>query len=250
MAIYREFARFYAAGPYPEYSRRMAELLPAVLERFRARPKTLLNLACGEGTFAVLMAQRGFKVGGVDASPEMLRFARKKAEEAGVEVQFIEQDMRTLSLAEKFDLVTCWFDSLNYLLEWDELAKTFVNVAQVLNPKGLFIFDMNTIYALAVFWQQRPCRIELDTPKMLVIHHHPSYDFEKNIARLMITGFQRESKGWHRIDEEHRERGYTLSEIRKALREAGLVELACFGNLREMAESKPDSPRVWFVARR
>lgn len=211
MAIYREFARFYASGPYPEYSRRMAELLPGVLERFGARPKAVLDLACGEGTFAVIMAQRGLKVTGVDASPEMLRFARKKAEEAGVAVRFIEQDMRSLALAEKFDLVTCWYDSLNYLLEYDELAKTFSNVAQVLNLGGLFIFDMNTIYTLAVFWQQRPCHIELDTPEMLVIHHNPCYDFESNIARLMITAFERESKGWRRMDEEHRERGYTLS---------------------------------------
>lgn len=250
MAIYREFARFYASGPYPEYSRRMAELLPAVLERFGAKPRTLLDLACGEGTFAVLMAQRGFKVTGVDASPEMLRYARERAEEAGVEVQFIEQDMRTLSLPEKFDLVTCWYDSLNYLLEYEELAKTFANVARVLNLGGLFIFDMNTIYALAVFWQQRPCHIELDTPEMLVIHHHPSYDFERNLARLVITGFAREGEGWQRMDEEHYERGYTLAEIRKALSAARLEELACFGNLREMSEPKPDSGRVWFVAQR
>ncbi|MCS7240468.1 MAG: class I SAM-dependent methyltransferase [Candidatus Bipolaricaulota bacterium] len=94
MGIYREFARLYTCGAYPEYSRRMAELLPAVLKRFGANPETLLDLACGEGTFAVLMAQQGLRVTGVDASPEMLRFARKKAEEAGVEVHFIEQDMR------------------------------------------------------------------------------------------------------------------------------------------------------------
>lgn len=64
MGVYREFARFYAAGLYPEYSRRMAELLPPVLERFRAKPTTILDLACGEGTFAVIMAQRGFKSNG------------------------------------------------------------------------------------------------------------------------------------------------------------------------------------------
>lgn len=149
-AIYREFARFYASGPYPEYSRRMAELLPAVPERSGAKPRTLLDLACGEGTFAVLMAQQSLKVTGVDVSPEMLRFAREKAEEAGVELRFIEQDMRALSLPEKFDLVTCWYDSLNYLLEWEELAQTFADVARVLKPGGLFVFDMNTIYRLAV----------------------------------------------------------------------------------------------------
>ena len=50
METYREFARFYAAGPYPEYSQRMVEFLPQVLERFGAELKTVLDLACGEGT--------------------------------------------------------------------------------------------------------------------------------------------------------------------------------------------------------
>jgi len=50
------------------------------------------------------------------------------------------------------------------------------------------------------------------------------------------------------MGEEHRERGYTLEEIREALKQAGLEELACWGSLREMTEPKPDSGRVWFVA--
>jgi len=249
MGIYAEFARFYTEGPYPEFSRRMAELLPVVLERFEAKPKAILDLACGEGTFAVELAKRGYQVTGVDLSPEMLRFARERAKEARVEVQFIEQDMRSLSLEERFDLVTCWYDSLNYLLSHDDLVKTFSNVAQVLTAGGLFVFDMNTIYALAVVWQQRPCYIEQDTPELLEIHRN-SYDYEEGIATLWITGFKREGDLWRRIDEEHKERGYTLEQIRKALRRAGLQELACWGNLKEMSEPKPDSGRVWFVARR
>jgi SAM-dependent methyltransferase len=249
MSIYREFAPFYAKGPYPEFSRTVAELLTRVLERFGAEPKTVLDLACGEGTFAVLMAQRGYHVTGVDLSPEMLRFASEKAKEAGVEVRFIEQDMRDLKLDERFDLVTCWGDSLNYLLEYEDLRKTFANVAEVLNPDGLFIFDMNTIYGLAVGWQRHPYTVEADRPDMLIIHR-PSYDYERNIATLKITGFVREGERWRKMDEEHKERGYTLAEIRGALCEAGLEELACWGNPREMTEPKPDSGKVFFVARR
>jgi len=228
MTIYREFARFYACGAYPDYSRRMAELLPPVLERFEARPKTVLDLACGEGTFAVEMARQGYKVTGVDLSPEMFRLAREKAEEAGVEVRFIQQDMRGLSLDEEFDLVTCWYDSLNYLLEYEEFVAAFKNVARVLSSDGLFIFDMNTRYCLAVYWQRHPAYVQQDTGELFEVHR-PGYDYER--------------------DEVHRERGYTLEQIKQALREADLCELACWGNLREMSEPKPDSGRVWFVCR-
>jgi len=246
VGIYRGFARLYARGPYPEYSRGVAELLPRVLERFGARPKRVLDLACGEGTFAVELARRGCRVIGVDLSPEMLELARKRAKEAGVEVCFIHQDMRELRLDERFDLVTCWYDSLNYLLEYEDLKKTFANVAEVLTPHGLFIFDMNTRYGLAVGWQRHPAYVQQDTEELFEVHR-PSYDYERDIATLKITGFFREGGVWRRIDEVHRERGYALGEIRDALKQAELEELACWGSLREMTEPRADSPRVWFV---
>jgi len=69
MGVYENFAYFYAKGPYTKYSKRMAELLPAVLERFGAKPQKILDIACGDGTFAVTMAKKGFKVKGIDISP-------------------------------------------------------------------------------------------------------------------------------------------------------------------------------------
>ena len=157
--------------------------------------------------------------------------------------------MHSLKLDERFDLVTCWYDSLNYLLEHEELVRTFINVARVLKPGGLFIFDMNTIYGLAVGWQRHPAYVQQDTEELYEVHR-PTYDYERNIATLKITGFLKEGNSWHRFDEEHKERGYTLMEIREALKQAELEELACWGSLREMTPPKPDSGRVWFVARK
>jgi len=247
--IYAGFARFYTKGPYPEYSRTMAELLPRVLERFRAKTSTVLDLACGDGTFAVELARRGYHVTGVDLSLEMLEFARENARDAGVMIDFVQQDMRSLDLLGRFDLVTCWYDSLNYLLEYEDLVATFIHVAKVLNPNGLFIFDMNTRYALSVYWQRHPAYVQQDTDEFFEVHR-PVYDYERDIAIVRITGFYREGEVWHRIDEVHRERAYTLAQIREALRKASLEELACWGSLREMKPPAPDSGRVWFVARR
>lgn len=246
MSIYERFAYFYAKGPYPQYSGRMVELLPTMLERFNVKPQTVLDLACGEGTFAVAMAKKGFQVTGVDLSPQMLQFARERAEKENVNVEFILQDMRSLPFKGRFDLVTCWFDSLNYLLELEDLQKTFAGVYRALRKAGLFIFDMNTVYGLAISWPRYPCYVQQDTPELFEIHR-PSYDWEKNIATMRITGFVKEGDGWTRIDEEHKERGYTLEEIRWCLKEVGFQELACWGNLEEMSQPKPDSGRVWLV---
>lgn len=249
MAIYDRFAPLYARGPHTAYSARMAALFPSVLARFAAQPQTLLDVACGEGTFAVAMAKQGFKVTGVDRSPQMLRHAREQALREGVEVDFILQDMRSLAFDAAFDVATCWYDSLNYLLAAADLEGAFAGVRRALKPGGLFVFDMNTIYGLAVLWQRYPAHINEDTPESFEVQR-ASYDFETNIATAHITGFLREGGMWSRLDEEHHERGYSLSEIRQCLQSAGLRELACWDSPQAMSEPKPDSGKVWFVVQR
>ena len=246
MSFFDSFAYFYTKGPYPQYSERMVELLPNVLARFDARPQTILDIACGEGTFAVAMAKKGLRVTGVDRSPQMLGFARERAERENTEVEFLHQDMRSLTFDDRFDLATCWFDSLNYVLELEGIQKTFAGVYRALKKAGLFVFDMNTIYGLAVDWQREPCYIQQNSPEFFEIHF-PSYDFEKRIAITSILGFVKEGDGWVRMDEEHKERGYTLEEIRQCAQEAGFQELACWDSLEVMSELRPHSGRVWFV---
>ena len=246
MSFFDSFAYFYTKGPYPQYSERMVELLPPVLAQFDAQPQTILDIACGEGAFAVAMAKKGFRVTGVDRSPQMLGFARERAERENTEIEFLLQDMRSLTFDDRFDLTTCWFDSLNYVLELEGIQKTFAGVYRALKKAGLFVFDMNTIYGLAVDWQREPCYIQQNSPEFFEIHF-PSYDFEKRIAITSILGFVKEGDGWVRMDEEHKERGYTLEEIRQCSQAVGFQELACWGSLEVMSEPRPHSGRVWFV---
>ena len=247
--MHNEFARFYAKGDWPRYSAQMARMLPAVLERFGLWPRKVLDLACGEGTFAVAMANRGLRLTGVDLSPEMLEIARERAATEGVRATFIRQDMRSLSLRGRFDLVTCWFDSLNYLLEIDDLSRTFARVSRVLDENGIFIFDVNTIRGLAVEWVREPSYVHLDSGDSFLVSV-PQYDAATRIASLHITGFTRENERWVRIDEVHKERGYTLREIRQCLKRADLRELACWASLDRMERPKRNTARVWFVARK
>ena len=247
--MYNEFARFYTRGDWPRYSAQMARILPTVLEHFGLWPRKVLDLACGEGTFAVAMANRGLRVTGVDLSPEMLEIARQRAATEGVRVRFLKQDMRSLSLRGRFDLVTCWFDSLNYLLEIDDLARTFAGVSRVLDENGVFIFDVNTIRGLAVEWVREPSYMHLNSGDSFLVSV-PQYDAATKIASLHITGFTRENKRWVRIDEVHKERGYTLREIRQCLKRADLRELACWASLDKMDKPRRNTARVWLVARK
>jgi ubiquinone/menaquinone biosynthesis C-methylase UbiE len=249
LAIYKEFATLYAGGAYPEYSKRIAGILPSVLKKLKVSPTEVLDLACGEGTFATIIARKGYNVTGVDQSSEMLQFARQKAKRSRVHVRFVRQDMRSLKFQEKFDLVTCWFDALNYLLTLRDLERTFKGVYRALRRQGLFIFDMNTIYALEKLWQQYPSTVEQDTSEYFTVHR-PSYDKKRLIATLEITGFIKRNGAWTRIDEQHREKGYSLAQIKKYLKSAGFRQLALWGSIRKMTRPRQDTRRVWFVAQR
>lgn len=246
--IYQKFARLYASGPYPRYSRRMAELLPAVLRRIGAESKTLLDVACGEGTFAIAMARAGLEVTGLDSSQEMLEVARRQAGTEPLKLKFLQADMRSFSLGEQFDLATCWYDSLNYLLEPDDLTAAFAAVGRALKPGGVFIFDMNTTHGLAVMWRSHPFYVTQNTDDEFEVHVN-SFDFENNMATKRIVGFVRQGSSWTRIEEEHRERAYPLGSIRTALQASGLREIACWGSLEGMTEPGPENGRVWFVAK-
>lgn len=248
--IYRDFARLYTMGEYPNFSIRMAEILPTLLDQFKIEPTSILDLACGEGSFAVAMAKKGFKVTGVDQSQEMLSFARRKALAEHVKVHFLQMDIRNLKLTSSFDLVTCWFDSLNYLLTIRDLEQTFASVTRYLNSGGFFIFDMNTIFWLATLAQRYPTLIEKDTSDIFQVHHH-SFDENTHIATFQITGFLKDNDRWTRqVDETHLERGYKLNEIRLCLENAGLTELAALGNLEGRLPIAADSKRIWFVTQK
>jgi ubiquinone/menaquinone biosynthesis C-methylase UbiE len=248
MAIYEEFAEIYSRGSYGDFSGKMAEALPQVLEHLKFRPSTILDVACGDGTFAVAAAAKGYRVTGLDISKHMLACARKKVADLGVDVDLVLGDMRALDFAGVFDLATCWFDSLNYLVDPADLASTFRGVWRALMTGGLFVFDMNTIYGLAVNWRECGVWIQSDDDSVFEVHRS-GYDFETNLAVMRITGFIRDGNRWRRVDETHRERAYSQVEIRQYLVDAGFQVVGCWGNLKEMSEATPESGRIWYVAK-
>src|SRR5215475_13647270 len=112
---YSAYASVYDLQGQSRWSERMVTFLADLLPRYDATPRRVLDLACGTGTAAVLLTAQGYAVRGIDGSVQMLEMARQKAAEAGADVDFEQADMRAFTVPAPVDLVTCWFDSLNYL---------------------------------------------------------------------------------------------------------------------------------------
>ncbi len=196
------------------------------------------------------MAAQGWQACGVDQSAEMLSFARAQAAEQHLSVALTQGDMRALTFKNQFNLVTCWFDSLNYLTSADDLLKTFQGVSQALQPGGAFIFDMNTIYGLLIDWQRAGAYVQMDTGEYMEIHQ-PTCDFDQQTAQLKITVFKKVGENhWTRFDETHTEKGYALDTIQALLETSGLNVLARVENLREFKPVGPRTRRIYYITQK
>lgn len=250
MGLYNKFADIYQRGPYLRFSQVLVEtVLPEYLEELGIVPKKVLDIACGEGSFAVGMAKLGYEVIGIDQSPQMIALAESRAAEEGALVDFFVEDMRSIPFFNEFDLVTCFFDSLNYMLTIKDLQEAFQNAYQALKPGGFFIFDMNTIFGLAVEWMQAKTYVQNEADDFIEIHRQ-EYDYENQIATMHITIFKEQGALWERIDEAHHERGYPIADLQYLLTQMGFEISGMYGSLRKRTEVNSNSPRVWFVNRK
>lgn len=229
MAIYDHYAQIYDNSGQIVFSIKMIPYLSELLDRHPVPGRSMLDLACGTGTVAQSFAQQGWEVYAVDASSGMLEQARKKAEQAGHTLAFSQQDMRHFVLPRPVALVTCLYDSLNYMLTLADLQKVFRQVSVALMPGGLFLGDMNTQVTLEEVWGSNTFFVE--NPGMAVIlrsHYEPQTRF----STVDIVGFVRQEDDlYRRFDEHHTEVAYENREVRDALTAAGLdVEAAykCF----------------------
>ena len=110
-----------------------------VLDRLRRagiEDGILLDLGCGTGNMTELLADAGYDMIGVDLSEEMLNVAMEKRACSGHEILYLAQDMREFELYGTVRAVVCFCDSLNYLLEEEELAQCF----RLVNEYDLTVF--------------------------------------------------------------------------------------------------------------
>jgi cyclopropane fatty-acyl-phospholipid synthase-like methyltransferase len=128
----------------------------------------VLDLACGHGRIANRLAERGARVTGLDRTPVFLDAARRDATARGVEVEYVEGDMRELPWEERFDRVVSWFTSFGY---FDDEANRAVlgGVHAALKPGGALLIECNNLAELLPRWLPA---VVLEKGDDMVIDHH------------------------------------------------------------------------------
>ena len=143
---YGIFSEFYDALTANVSYDTVAQVLGSLLTRYGKGRGLLLDLACGTGSVSVRMAQKGYEVIGVDLSPEMLSEAQNKAYSAGQNILFLCQDMTALDLYGTVDAAVCTLDGLCHLPDEESLSAALRKVSLFMNPGGVFLFDVNSVY--------------------------------------------------------------------------------------------------------
>ena len=235
MEAYTDFAGVYDTfmddTPYQEWADFLAQLIEKYGISKPVRDKEqgildsernlVLDLGCGTGTLTELLYQKGYDMIGVDLSQEMLNIALEKKEKSGSEILYLCQDMRELDLFSTVGTVISVCDSVNYLLENDEVEETFGLVNNYLYPGGIFLFDFNTVYKYEQVIGDTTIAENRDDCSFIWENY---YHEEDRVNEYDLTIFVKEKKEevFRRFTETHFQRGYTLEEMKGFVERAGM----------------------------
>jgi ubiquinone/menaquinone biosynthesis C-methylase UbiE len=200
-----------------------------------------LDLACGTGNMTEKLAKHFKSTWAVDLSSQMLTEAETKLRHSNIKARFVCQDISTLKLNNRFDLITCCLDSTNYILDEEALESYFEGVFRHLKDNGLFIFDINSYYKLINVLGNNTFTYDGDD----VVYIWENY-LEDDIVQMNLTFFVKEDTIYRRFDEEHCERAYKEELLEKVLNKIGF-KIICKLNNYEMRAIDDSCERIVYV---
>ena len=182
------------------------------------KPKNILEVGCGTGSYTKILLEMRYGVTAVDISEDMLKIAREKCA-----CKFINGDIRNITINEKFDACIAMFAVMGYITENSDIIKTLDNIHRHLKPDGFFIFDVwNGLAVLRLLPEQRIKEIENDEVRIIRIATPNLRSFEHVCEvnyRLLILN--KEANTFNEINEKHVVRFYFPQEITHYLEQAG-----------------------------
>lgn len=215
--------------------------------RYGVSDGIVLDLACGTGRMSIALAVKGYDVIGVDASPEMLCAAQENAAAAGrSDLLFLCQRMEELDLFGTIRGCVCTLDSLNHLPDAQAVQATFGRVALFMEPGGIFVFDVNSVYKHREVLGDNTFVME-EEDVFLVWQN--VYFSETDSVEITLDFFERDGETYFRETEQFCERAYPAEQLALWLEDSGFEVLHILGELSEEAPAA-DEQRLYFVARR
>ena len=250
MDAYTTFAQVYDLFmdnvPYEEWS----EYLLSVLKEYGIHSGVICDLGCGTGKMTRLLAQAGYDMIGIDNSEEMLAEAMEKRAESGHDILYLLQDMQDFELYGTVRAVISVCDSMNYLTDEEDLEYLFALVNNYLDPQGIFLFDINTVYKYQTMIGNTTIAENRDEGSFIWENY---FDEESSINEYALTLFVKQENGlFARFEEFHYQRAYETEEVADLIRASGMeqagltLKAVCAEGTTDPADENCE--RAYFVA--
>ena len=245
MEAYTGFAEVYDVFqdnvPYEEW----CSYVTGLLKEYQVMDGLVLDLGCGTGSLTGLMARSGYDMIGIDNSGEMLQIAMNKRNASGLDILYLLQDMRGFELYGTVKAVISICDSMNYIMEYQELVEVFRLVNNYLDPKGVFIFDLNTEYKYRELLADNTFAEDREESSFI---WNNFYDEEDKVNEYDLTLFVKEGELYRKFEETHYQRAYGLDQIQQAIRDWGMEFVAAYDACTRNPVQQ-DSERIYVIAR-
>ena len=220
-----------------------AHYISAILDNEAENPEYILELACGTGILAENLANYGYTIHGFDKSAEMISYANEKR--GGDSLKFQVGEFADFTVEREYDAAVCLYDSINYILNDDEVIDFLVKVNDALVPGGIFIFDICTRYNSSVHFRKYS-----DEGKINGYKYYRYSDYSP-LTHLHINNFK-----VYKIDdprelyeENHTQFIYTIQQMRGFIRKSGFKLVAEYDDM-TFNRGYNRSFRVHFVLRK
>ena len=247
MDAYTSFASVYDTFmdniPYEEW----ADYLIGLLKEYGIADGLVADLGCGTGNMTELLADAGYDMIGIDNAEEMLEFAMEKRAESGHDILYLLQDMREFEQYGTVKAIVSMSDSVNYITDEEDLLEVFRLVNNYLDPKGIFIFDFNTVYKYRELMGNQT--IAEDREDCSFIWDNYYYEDEKiNEYALSLFIREGESELYRKYQETHFQKAYELETMKALIEESGLEYITAYDAFTKNEPTK-QSERIYVIAR-
>ncbi len=227
MKPFEKYAEYYDLIYQDKDYGKECDFIKEIFQKFSLRPvKTILDGGCGTGGHAILLAERGYEVTGIDGSEIMIKRAKEKLKGSELRLSFQKMDLRELDLSTKFDACVCMFAVMDYVTETDEVLKVLENIRRHLEKDSLFIFDFwNGLAVLRILPSERVKIVE-DKEKRIIRIAQPELDALNHLCRVNYHLLVNQGNTLvDEITETHVIRYYFPQEIAHYLRDTGFEVL-------------------------
>lgn len=206
---------------------------------------SVLDVACGTGTFTLLLEEEGFETSGVDISAEMLAAAEKKARDNGGQSRFYRQDMTEMTGFHALDAVTLYCDGLNYLREKEEVRAAFKQIFQSLKPGGVFLFDVHTPFKIEHVFENQ--LYGENAPEVSYLWFCEPGEEPLSVHHSLTFFIEQEDGRYERQEEELYQRTFPPLIYKQLLQESGFYQIEITGDFGN-SPVLPEADRLFFKA--